>query len=99
VVSVAQTGATGSAWRPRDHREATGWHLAIRFGERYLSHHHIPEAEVAERATATAARAVGVAATPLGLRPRSVAATPTARPTPYKPAADHPWRRGLPKKG
>jgi len=74
-------------------------HLAIRFGERYLSHHRIPEAEVAERATATAARAVGVAATPLGLRPRSVAATPTARPTPYKPAADHPWRRGLPKKG
>jgi len=73
--------------------------IAIRFRGKYLSHHRIAEAGMAETVATAAARAVEVAATPLGLRPRSVAATSTARSTPYRPSPDHPWRRGLPKKG
>jgi transposase-like protein len=72
--------------------------LKIRFGERYLDYHEIVTA-LQPRDEPLAESGVG-ASTPGSLRSPSVPApTPLSAPrSSYRPPADHPWRRGFPKK-
>lgn len=86
VGKPALPGLRGGRVVVEERRDGT---VAIRFGDRYLKHE---EVAVGRKGT-TATRGGGVAATPVGLRPPSVAATPPPRKKPYRPSDDHPWRR------
>jgi len=90
----ALPGLRGGRVIVEERRDGT---IKIRFKDKYLPCHEITKE--ARPQVLAAAWAEGVAATPVGLRPPSVAATPSAHGTAYRPSADHPWRQGMPKKG
>jgi transposase len=90
----ALPGLRGGKVTLEERRDST---LKIRFVDRYMKFHEIvPSHRAAEVAAAGAGAA---AATPVGLRPPSVAAAAPAPKEPYRPAPDHPWRGRFRKKG
>jgi transposase len=87
----AYPGLRGGKVVLQERRDGT---LRIRFGAHYLKHHEIALDKGSKAREAEAPGVGSVAGTPVGLRPPSVPATDPTPKTPYRPAPDHPWRKG-----
>jgi len=90
----ALPGLRGSRVTLEERRDGT---LKIRFVDQYVKFHEIMPRSQSVGEEAAAGAGTG-AATPVGLRPPSVAAPAPAPKEPYRPAPDHPWRGRFRKK-